>query len=100
MLWIYTLANEMVSLLTGLGMFWNIDGEVVGLTFLAWANSIPDLVANVSFARGGKARTAGAACLGEPLLNLLCGVGIGCTIAIAGGQKEYIELHVSITVFE
>lgn len=56
--WVFTIATEMVSLLTALGVFWNIDGTVVGLTFLAWANSIPDFVANVSLTRGGKVRTA------------------------------------------
>ena len=57
-IWIYTIANEMVSLLTALGIFWNIDPVIVGLTLLAWGNSTGDLVADISLAKIGKARTA------------------------------------------
>ena len=35
-----------------------IDSIIMGLTFLAWANSIGDFVADTSLARIGKARTA------------------------------------------
>ena len=78
MLWIGVEANEIVGLLTALGVFWKIPTAIMGLTFLAWANSIGDLVADVSLARLGKARTAVAACFGSPLLNILFGTGVGC----------------------
>ena len=70
-LWIYTEANEVVGLLTALGFIWKIDSAIMGLTFLAWANSVGDLVSDISLAKAGKARTAVAACFGTPLLNLL-----------------------------
>jgi len=57
-LWISAEANEVVGLLTALGIFWQIDQAVMGLTFLAWANSVGDLVADISLSRIGKARTA------------------------------------------
>ena len=57
-LWIFAEANEIVSILTALGIMWKIDNVVMGLTFLAWANSIGDFVADISLARIGKARTA------------------------------------------
>ena len=57
-LWIFILANEVVAVLTTLGIMWNIDSIIMGLTFLAWANSIGDFVADTSLARIGKARTA------------------------------------------
>ena len=57
-LWIFVEANEVVGLLTALGVFWKIDSVIMGLTFLAWANSIGDFVADLSLARIGKARTA------------------------------------------
>lgn len=78
MLWIACEANEIVGLLTALGVFWKIPTAIMGLTFLAWANSIGDLVADISLARLGKARTAVAACFGSPLLNILFGTGVGC----------------------
>ena len=70
-LWIYTEANEVVGLLTALGFIWKIESAIMGLTFLAWANSVGDLVSDISLAKAGKARTAVAACFGTPLLNLL-----------------------------
>ena len=70
MLWIGVEANEIVGLLTALGIFWKIPTAIMGLTFLAWANSIGDLVADISLAKLGKARTAVAACFGSPLLNI------------------------------
>jgi sodium/potassium/calcium exchanger 6 len=57
-LWIYVEANEVVGVLTSLGIFWKIDSVIMGLTFLAWANSVGDFVADVSLAKVGRARTA------------------------------------------
>ena len=100
MLWIGVEANEIVGLLTALGIFWKIPTAIMGLTFLAWANSIGDLVADISLAKLGKARTAVAACFGSPLLNLLFGTGIGCLAGILGktdadGNTSPIPLDVS-----
>jgi len=95
MLWIGVEANEIVGLLTALGIFWKIPTAIMGLTFLAWANSIGDLVADISLAKLGKARTAVAACFGSPLLNLLFGTGIGCLAGILGKEGDSIPLDVS-----
>ena len=57
-LWIYAESNEVVAVLTTLGILWDIDTVIMGLTFLAWANSVGDFVADTSLARIGKARTA------------------------------------------
>lgn len=96
-LWIYTEANEVVGLLTALGIMWGVPQAIMGLTFLAWANSVGDLVADISLARIGKAQTAVAACFGTPLLNLLVGTGIGCTMGIltTPGREDGIHLFVS-----
>ena len=69
----------------------------MGLTFLAWANSVGDLVADISLAKVGKAKTAVAACFGTPLLNLLVGLGLGCLIAIltVPGREDGVALFVS-----
>merc|ERR1712130_994488 len=55
-------------------------------------NSIGDFVADISLARIGKARTALAACFGAPLLNLLFGTGLGCSIGIATQEREFVAL--------
>ena len=96
-LWIFAEANEVVGLLTALGIMWGVPQAIMGLTFLAWANSVGDLVADVSLARVGQAQTAIAACFGTPLLNLLVGTGVGCTIGIltTPGREDGIHLFVS-----
>ena len=99
-LWIFAEANEVVGLLTALGIMWGVPQAIMGLTFLAWANSVGDLVADVSLARVGQAQTAIAACFGTPLLNLLVGTGIGCTIGIltTPGREDGIHLFVSSNI--
>jgi hypothetical protein len=47
-LWIYTLANEIVGVLHSSGIVLNINDASLGLTVLAWGNSIGDLVTNAA----------------------------------------------------
>ena len=63
------------------GVRLNLSDAVLGLTVLAWGNSIGDLVADTATARQGKPRMGFSACFGGPLLNLLLGIGISFTIA-------------------
>lgn len=51
----------------------NIPSTVLGLTVLAWGNSLGDMVANVSVARAGKPRMAIAGCYAGPMFNMLIG---------------------------
>ena len=66
-----------------------VPKSVLGVTILAWGNSIGDLVADVSIAREGMSEMAIAACYAGPLFNLLVGMGIGTTIGAAThGQAD------------
>jgi sodium/potassium/calcium exchanger 6 len=38
--WIYIVANEIVNLLQTMGRMFNISDAILGLTVLAWGNSI------------------------------------------------------------
>jgi len=70
-IWIYTLANEMVNLIQTLGVFLNVTNVIMGLTFLAWGNSIGDAVSDLTLAKQGYPRMSFSACFGGPLFSIL-----------------------------
>ena len=78
--WIYLIANEIVSLLKAFGIFFGVSDAILGLTVLAWGNSIGDLVADIAIAKQGYPRMGFSACFGGPLFNLLLGIGLPFTI--------------------
>ncbi|XP_077995463.1 mitochondrial sodium/calcium exchanger protein-like [Glandiceps talaboti] len=80
-LWIYSIANEIVNILEMFGIQFNISNAVLGLTLLAWGNSIGDLIADTTMAKQGFPNMGMSACFGGPLFNMLLGIGISCTIA-------------------
>ncbi|XP_038075342.1 mitochondrial sodium/calcium exchanger protein-like isoform X2 [Patiria miniata] len=90
-LWIYSVANEIVNLLQMYGLVFQLSNAILGLTLLAWGNSIGDLVSDIAVAKQGYPRMAVAACFGGPLFNMLLGIGISCTIAcIKHGGTFYL----------
>ncbi|KAL3317066.1 hypothetical protein Ciccas_004283 [Cichlidogyrus casuarinus] len=81
-IWIYMLANELVNSLETLGIVWGISEAILGLTFMALASSIGDIMSNCLLAKNGYPRIAYAACMGAPIFNLLIGAGVPYTIKI------------------
>lgn len=73
--WIYTISSEVINLLRALGIAFNLSNEIMGLTILAWGNSMVDFITNVSIARKGLPKMAIAACYGGPLMSTLVGIG-------------------------
>ena len=96
-LWIYALANEIVALLKVFGVALGFSDAILGLTLLAWGNSISDLVADVAVARRGFPRMGFSASFGGPLFNLLVGIGLPFTVKIL--KNGSIPVKVSIFVF-
>ncbi|XP_046351637.2 mitochondrial sodium/calcium exchanger protein-like isoform X2 [Haliotis rufescens] len=88
--WIYSVANEIVNILQTFGIVFNISNAILGLTFLAWGNSVGDLIADFAMARQGYPRMGISACFGGPLFNMLLGIGIPFTIGTfkRGGNYE------------
>lgn len=67
--WIYRLANEVVGVLQMIGVVSGLPDEVLGLTLLAWSNSLGDLVADIAVARRGYSRMGISAAFGGPLFS-------------------------------
>ncbi|XP_066324510.1 cation/calcium exchanger 1-like [Miscanthus floridulus] len=88
-LWAYTLARELVALLVSIGYVVGIKPSVLGVTVLAWGDSLGDLVSNVAMAvhgGAGGAQTAMSGCYAGPLFNTV--VGLGLSLALAAGAQH------------
>ena len=98
--WIYTIANEIVSLLAAFGHMFLINGAILGLTVLSWANSVGDLVSDVAMAKQGYPQMAVSACIGGPCLNMLLGIGLASTLSIiqSGGKPLTLKLSGSLII--
>jgi sodium/potassium/calcium exchanger 6 len=89
-LWIYFIANELVSLLNvrsfgfatlshhtahrsgfpqSAGVILRISSTIMGLTILAWGNSVGDTISNIVVARHGQPQMAIGACFAAPLTS-------------------------------
>jgi sodium/potassium/calcium exchanger 6 len=98
--WISFVAGELVGCLEALGVLLKLPPALLGLTVLAWGNSIGDLVADVAVARAGQPAMAMAGCFAGPMFNML--VGFGLALAVKTSRiypKPYIlEYNPSIVV--
>eukprot|EP01114_Cavostelium_apophysatum_P013768 TRINITY_DN3410_c0_g1_i1.p1 TRINITY_DN3410_c0_g1~~TRINITY_DN3410_c0_g1_i1.p1 ORF type:complete len:605 (+),score=81.39 TRINITY_DN3410_c0_g1_i1:105-1919(+) len=74
--WLYVIATEIVCVLRTIGRIARISEQILGLTVVAWGNSVVDLVTNVIIAKQGYPDMAVSACFGAPTFNLLFGAGI------------------------
>ncbi|KAJ4462619.1 Ca2+:Cation Antiporter [Paratrimastix pyriformis] len=70
-LWLNSLANELVAVLQALGVLMGLSDALIGATFLAWGNCVGDFVADIAVAREGQPMAAVAAVLPSiPVLPL------------------------------
>lgn len=77
--WFNFLANECVAVLEAFGLNLGISSSVLGITVLAWGNSVGDLVADTALVRQNRSKMAVAGIFGSPLLSDLLGLGIALT---------------------
>ncbi|KAI1700857.1 sodium/calcium exchanger protein [Ditylenchus destructor] len=98
--WMYAAAAEVMNVVVSLGNVFGVSSQILGLTAVAWCNSIGDLVADYSVAKQGFPRMAFSAAIGTPLFNLLVGFGATFTIAKLQGKIVSIEMDgVKATMF-
>ncbi|GMR45847.1 hypothetical protein PMAYCL1PPCAC_16042, partial [Pristionchus mayeri] len=90
--WMYAISNEVVDAVTMIGVVTGIDQAILGLTVIAWANCVGDLVSDSSVARQGFPRMGMAAATGGPLFNVLIGFGLPFTIAKIKGDTVPFQL--------
>jgi sodium/potassium/calcium exchanger 6 len=96
--WLDLIANEVVAILEMLGILMNISTSVLGLTVLAWGNSVGDLVADSATAKAGGFRSAVASVYGSPLLSALIGLGLSFTVSISANGDLSSEINRQNTV--
>ncbi|XP_038008156.1 mitochondrial sodium/calcium exchanger protein [Motacilla alba alba] len=85
-MWINAAATELVNILRTLGIVFQLSNTVLGLTLLAWGNSIGDTFSDLTMARQGYPRMAFSACFGGIIFNILVGVGLGCLLQMTSSQ--------------
>lgn len=92
--WFNLLANECVAVLETFGLTYGISSSVLGITVLAWGNSVGDLVADTALVKQGKSRMAIAGIWGSPLLSDLLGLGVSFT----SYNLEKGPLHATLSI--
>jgi len=85
--WIGVIADDLVALLTTFGEILQqyVDHAILGLTVLAMGNSLGDMAADLSVARGGFPNMAVTACYGGPFFNMCIGIGVAFFTNTANG---------------
>ncbi|KAL6268794.1 hypothetical protein P5V15_001918 [Pogonomyrmex californicus] len=94
MLTVYLVAREVMGVLQCIGYACSISDAMLGITFLAWGNSIGDLIANVAIARRGFPRMGYAACFGGPMFNTLLGLGLTYGITAAADPEQQTKIRI------
>eukprot|EP00884_Botryococcus_braunii_P009487 jgi/Botrbrau1/1853/Bobra.146_1s0044.1 len=94
-MWIDTIASELVGLLDYFGVLLGLDHAILGMTILAWGNSIGDMVTDVAIARRGLPNMAITACFAGPVFNLLIALGGGFLRLIGTDAAGQVPVRLS-----
>ncbi|KAI4302709.1 hypothetical protein MLD38_038426 [Melastoma candidum] len=96
--WISTAAGELLNCLGALGNILELPPAFLGLTVLAWGNSVGDLVADVAVAKAGQPAMAMAGCFAGPMFNMLVGMGTALVIQTYDIFPEAYVLRFNISI--
>ncbi|KAJ8622657.1 hypothetical protein MRB53_031186 [Persea americana] len=96
--WISTVAGELLDCLAAVGAILELPPSILGLTVLAWGNSVGDLVADVAVAKAGQPAMAMAGCFAGPMFNMLVGLGSALVIQTADIYPSAYELQFNLGI--
>lgn len=98
--WIDTIATEVVGVITFLGGLASLPAGVMGLTLLAWGNSLGDYFGNRAMAKAGHGSTAITACFAAPLFNMLISLSLGFSSLLhkLGAGAVSVQLTPEVTL--
>ncbi|EFC40332.1 predicted protein [Naegleria gruberi] len=95
-LWIFTIANELVNVLNSFGILWSISDSVLSIV-LSIGNTFSDMAADLAVARQGYVEMAVAAAYAAQGMSLLIGLGIATTANFVMTRKPF-EIEFSPTL--
>ncbi|CAL9121614.1 unnamed protein product, partial [Musa textilis] len=101
--WTYIIAQELVSLLVSLGTAMEISSSILGLTVLAWGNSVGDLIASLAVAlhdRQGGTQVAMSGCYGGPIFNTLVGLGLSFVFSSWSAYPSHVVIPKDLTLYQ
>lgn len=101
--WTYIIAQELVSLLVSLGTVMEISSSILGLTVLAWGNSVGDLIASLAVAlhdRQGGTQVAMSGCYGGPIFNTLVGLGLSFVFSSWSAYPSLVVIPKDLTLYQ
>uniref|UniRef100_A0AC35U335 Na_Ca_ex domain-containing protein n=1 Tax=Rhabditophanes sp. KR3021 TaxID=114890 RepID=A0AC35U335_9BILA len=88
--YIYAVATEIVGIAGLLGLISGLSHEIIGLTVLAWSNSVGDLFSDIAVSKTYP-RMAYTAATGGVLFNILMGFSIPFLIAVLQGKDVSLQ---------
>mmetsp|Transcript_9552 Transcript_9552/g.19428 ORF Transcript_9552/g.19428 Transcript_9552/m.19428 type:complete len:654 (+) Transcript_9552:122-2083(+) len=97
--WIDFIADQLVEVLQYFGTIAHIPNAMLGLTILAWGNSIGDLSTNMSMAKRGLANMSITACFAGPVFNILVGLGVGFNLSRKQQGLDVIEIELTPSIW-